>query len=358
MNRPGKQTALLVILCVFCWLSVYGVSALGRREKTDDFEQKLAAAALMQQCMEAVKTYKQECGIPLHAADIHESAMIGEEFNGITTTLGYLPAKRTTANSDMAALLVQMLGEAGVSPGDTVGLGLSGSFPGLNLAVLAACDVLQINTVCFSSVGSSTYGANNPQLTFPEMLLLLMQDGMLHERPLWVSLGGDYDIGLNMDAELVAGIEARLNDLSVTVWREPDFACNLARRMEVYEQYGPIKAYIGVGGHITSLGWEHAFTAPGVILPESDLGPVGENSGLIELYHTQGLPVINLLNVEQLVEDYGLPFDPMQQTEPGMAAVYYHTIYPKWTIGLALALIAFLLWIIRRWRKSVPSIYS
>lgn len=54
--------------------------------------------------------------------------MIGDEYTPITTSLGSEEAKRTTANPDMAALLVQMLTEAGVKSGDTIGAGLFG-FP-------------------------------------------------------------------------------------------------------------------------------------------------------------------------------------------------------------------------------------
>ena len=39
--------------------------------------------------------------------------MIGDEYTPITTSLGSEEAKRTTANPDMAALLVQMLTEPG-----------------------------------------------------------------------------------------------------------------------------------------------------------------------------------------------------------------------------------------------------
>ena len=60
----------------------------------------------------------------------------------------------------MGALLVQMLTEAGVKSGDTIGAGFSGSFPTLNLAVLAAGEAMNVKVIYIASMGASTFGAN------------------------------------------------------------------------------------------------------------------------------------------------------------------------------------------------------
>ena len=57
-----------------------------------------------------------------------KTGMIGDEYTPITTSLGSGGGEADTANPDMAALLVQMLTEAGVKSGDTIGAGFSGSF--------------------------------------------------------------------------------------------------------------------------------------------------------------------------------------------------------------------------------------
>ena len=44
-----------------------------------------------------------------------------------------------------------------VGPGDRVGAAFSGSFPGLNLAVLSACQVMEVELVYICSAGASTY---------------------------------------------------------------------------------------------------------------------------------------------------------------------------------------------------------
>ena len=72
---------------------------------------------------------EEELGIPLSELDYHQTGMIGESYTGITTTLGAIEAKRTTAWPEMGALCVRLLHEAGVRSGDTVGAGFSGSSP-------------------------------------------------------------------------------------------------------------------------------------------------------------------------------------------------------------------------------------
>ena len=175
-QTPGitkKQTRLLGLCAAVALLAVGATAATGRAAPTPYYQVQLEAAGRMQACMDAVKGYKAERDIPLSPEDTHQTGMIGEEFNLLTTTLGEIGAKRTTANSDMAALAVKLLHQAGVQPGDTVGAGFSGSFPAMNLAVLTACDAMDVQVVYIVSMGSSVYGANNPDLTFPEMAWML-----------------------------------------------------------------------------------------------------------------------------------------------------------------------------------------
>ena len=77
-----------------------------------------------------------------------------------------------------------------------------------------------------------------------------------------------------------------------------------------------------------------------------------EDSGLVQRYLSQGLPVINLLNIKQLAADYGLPYDPAQWPERGTSAVYFETDYPGAVLLLGLAGAAVLLALCRWVRRS------
>lgn len=349
MKKHARNIAITAI-AVLLWLAVFFIQQAGGVVKADNYDEKLEAAKLMQRCVDGVKGYKQQRGIALSPLDIHSTGMIGDEFNGLTTTLGEIGAKRTTAQPDMAALAIQMLEKAGVKRGDRVGVNLSGSFPAMNLAVLSACAVMELDVVCFAAVGSSTYGANNPELSFPEMLILLMQDGVLPRFQLTVTLGGGGDVGSGMlDEHLRDAIEQRLVELGYAPWKQPDFAANLSQRMDAY---GDIACYIGVGGNISSIGSQRELNYYGYISPEQQLPPLADGSGLVELYHAKGVPVIHLLNIKKLVEDYSLPFDPTQLQEPGESTIYYTQSYPAVYIVAALGAAVGFLAAFRHWSKK------
>lgn len=319
---------------------------------------QVEAAQRLEQCFAAVRGYKEELGIPMSEDDIHQTGMIGLPYTGITTTSGALEAKRTAAWPDMAALCVRMLFEAGVRPGDTVGAGFSGSFPGMNLAVVAACESMNVELVCISSVGASTYGANNPELTFPEMMFRLKQDGLIHTPSAAVTMGGYRDVGADMDKELAEQIRQRLIGLNLQLVEEADFQANLNLRETLYLQEGPIDCFVAVGGNLTSLGQGET----GVSLGQGVLRPgralrVDASSGLVQRYLAQGVPVINLLNLKKIMADYSMPYDPLQWPPIGRSAVYNDIRYERgWILlglGGAAVLLGCCLWTRRREKRIV-----
>ena len=130
-------------------------------------------------------------GIPVdRRLDTNDTGLIGVEYTDITTTLGSLAAKRTSTNPAFAAVVVDMLDRAGVRRGDAVAVSFSGSFPALNIAVLSAARALDLRPVIISSVGSSTYGANQPEMTWLDMERVLAEAGLFPYRSIAASLGG------------------------------------------------------------------------------------------------------------------------------------------------------------------------
>ena len=173
MRRVTRLSLLLtsLVLVLACALTVKSA----HRVPAEDYAVRVDAAERLEACMERVKAYKAELGIPLSDEDWHETGMLGEDYTPITTTIGAPDAKRTTADPDMAALCVQLLEEAGVKAGDAVGAGFSGSFPAMDLAVLCACAAMDVKVIYIASAGASTYGANQVDLTFPDMVLHLVE---------------------------------------------------------------------------------------------------------------------------------------------------------------------------------------
>ncbi len=335
-----RRQLLGMILALFVAVFFYSLTVITAKSvPSESYEIRYAAAQLMEQCMEQVKEYKSQLGMEISEEDWHESGMIGDSFSTITTTVGSLESKRTTANSDMAALVVCLLEEAGVKEGDTIGAGFSGSFPALNLAVLCACQCMGVECVYIASVGASAYGANQPELTFPDMACRLVQDGILDTLPVAITPGGADDIGYDMDPDTLEEIWRRLDSYGVTLYQNGNFEENLNWRMSIYRSAG-ISCFVGVGGNITTLGNDGNSLGQGVIPP---IRPslITEGSGLLARYSAQNLPVISLLNIKKLVADYQLPFDPEELPPMGTSAIYeepdYSRIYP--IVGTSLSLI-------------------
>lgn len=339
MKRPDKRqrrllAVMAVTVCCGLLLSVCG----HQRVPGPDYEIQRQSAAQLQRCMDAVKGYKQELDIPLSDEDHFETGMLGEEFNFITTTIGAVEAKRTTANSDMAALAVRILRQAGVEKGSVVGCNFSGSFPALNLAMLCACDAMGARAVYIASCGASTYGANNPQLTFPEMACRLYQDGLISDEPALITLGGGDDIGGGMDDTLLGEIKTRVGQLDVPLMVQADFEKNVQARCALFAD-NRISCFVAVGGNITSMGQNGAVLSMGQGLLAAQHPKITPQSGLIEWYLDQETPVVLMLNIRQLVADYGLPYDPAVLPAQGTSAVYYVDRYPVGMIAATFAVL-------------------
>lgn len=324
MRKNGRTLAALVLALLLAVGGLAGARAGATTQKSADYDVMYDAAERMERCMARIRVYKEELGLPLCEEDVHETGLLGDYVTDITTTLGAPEAKRTSANSDMAALVVTLLREAGVRAGDTVGAGFSGSFPALDLAVLCACDAMDVRCVYIASVGASTYGANQPELTLPDMVCRLAQEGYLSTLPAAITPGGAYDIGYDMEQTVLEDILTRLEGFDVPIVRMGDFSENIAWRMALYRQLGPICCFVGVGGNVTTLGRDGTALRQGVVRANR-AGLVTVRSGLLERYSAEGLSVIQLLNLRQLAADYGLSYDPDSLPPIGTSAIYFQT---------------------------------
>ena len=301
-------------------VSVFILQSTARPQRKPHYEQMLAAAMRTAAAFDAVKTERIRRGIPLNIADdLNQTGMIFDEFTDITTTLGSLDAKRTATNSNMAALIVDMLKSAGVSADDTVAVNLSGSFPTLNIATLCALDAMGLRGAVITSVGASTYGATNPDFTYMDIEHFLFENGYIGQKSLAYSMGGAGDLGLEMPDDVKSQIQARLSYPLLTY---PGLDQNIAARVQLYGETGPVKCLINVGGNLLSFGLDSGLThAEAGILTGLPGGESG--NGLVQHYARRGIPVIHLLNMKGVSTHYGLPYDPVPLPGPGDGAVYY-----------------------------------
>ena len=335
-GRERIKTRLLLAMVLVLLAGGLTSYRLERSVKKPAYEQLCAAARQMASCMEALKAERLRRGLPIDPSeDRFATGLLGTGHTAITTTLGNLEAKRTACQPDMAALVADMLIEAGVKAGDRVGLCCTGSFPSLNLASVCAAEALGAEPVVIVSMGASSYGANLPEFTAPEMLLHLYEKGLVAAAPAAVTLGGDRDVGKNMGAMFFPEEEepilnetvARLRGLT-RVTEIPDRAQNLAWREDVY---GDVACFISVGGHALAMIEEGEVSGHGILKAAGTLS----DDSLIGYYLNRRVPVIQLLNVKGLCADYGLAYDPAELPPIGTSAVYFTRRYPRLPLALS-----------------------
>lgn len=274
-----------------------------------------AAADTMARAEAFLRAERERLGIrPEGEAAGDTSGLLGGEVTPLMTTLGSLEAKRLTTNPEWARVLTVRLADAGIGAGDLVAAGFSGSFPGLNLALAAACRALGVELVAISSVTASTWGANQPGFTWPEMEAMLAHRGILDRVSIAVTAGGDADVALDLDAEGRA-MAARVRNeaarrLGVPIIEPRDFREAVAKRLAAYRRAANgrrIALYANVGGADASLGRSSAvLRLRSGFLPAVPFGRPREQ-GVTARLAGEGVPVLVLLNVRDLALRWGVP---------------------------------------------------
>lgn len=278
---------------------------------------RVRAARLALRAFEAVGQRRREIGPPIDPRrDPARTGLIGLRRSPVTTVKGSLAAKQTTVNPNWAAVIVDLLQQAGVGRGDRVAAGLSGSFPALNIAALAALQTLGLEAVVVTSVGASQYGANVEGLLWPDIERLLTSSGVLRLRSQAMSLGGRLDRATRLKPHGRGLLRRAIRRHGATLLQEPTYEASLTRRMAVFDRGGPVKAYVNVGGGTISVGsrlGKLAF-APGLnrsLPPEA-----AQVDSVMTRFARRDVAVIHLIRIKQLARAHSLPQQP--RSMPGV----------------------------------------
>ncbi|HEU5169523.1 MAG TPA: poly-gamma-glutamate system protein [Gemmatimonadales bacterium] len=250
-------------------------------------------------------------------ADPAGSGLIGVEFSLLTTTLGTLSSKQTSVDPAWAGVVADLLWQAGVRPGALVASGMSGSFPGLNLAVAAAADAIGAGLVTVASLGASSWGANQPEWTWAEIEAALLEAGVVRPQPRAYMPGGEGDTGSGFPPGGREAVLAAIGRSGVDRLDASDLPSAVDARLRFYDAHAarlgrPIAAYVNVGGSEASLGRcpRVLNAAPGLITPAA-MPACGMDPGIVDgvMQHMagRGIPVIHLLNLKELALRFDVP---------------------------------------------------
>lgn len=327
-------------LALIALLSLVGVAIVERfptRSRQPNYAEKLAAAELASDAFAAVKEARLARGHAIETScDPMESGLIGMPMSGVTTVIGHLRAKQVSVNPNFAAAIVEMLERAGVRRGDTVAIGVSGSFPAINCCVYAAAESLDLKPVIISSAASSQWGANFDDFLWLDMEEALVDRGVFKTHSVAASVGGVEDRGLGMSESQLKLIQEGIERNQLEFIAAGSFAEGVDARMRVYEQRAegkPITAYINVGGGTISVGKKvgKRLFEPGLNLRlPHRLGGV---DGVMVRFAKQGVPVVHLTQIEEIAERYALTSDAVHIPAPGQGGVFEGEEYNRWLAG-------------------------
>ncbi len=291
-----------------------------------DGPEMLRAAEIMASAERAVRQCREASGMaPDPASDINLTGLIGIEASPVTTTLGNLEAKRTTANPNFAGLAARFLIEAGVKRGDAVAVGASSSFPALIVAVLAAAQALDAEPLLICSLGASQWGANDPRFDGLDILDCLTRGPGPRGRIIALAAGGDEDRGAELSAAGRKLLEDRIRSSGLPIIEEPELERNVGLRIRLYREAAGnrrVGAFVNIGGSWANIGTDASVlrVAPG-LTRVAEVPPSGSR-GVLQEMAARGVPVIHLLNIKGLAAAHGLPWDPSPLPRPGDGDLY------------------------------------
>ncbi len=339
-----QKTSSLVMMAVVSVLAF--TFAFFSREViiSETYETKVKASEQMDEAMTLLKSMRMEKGVFVDQEnDPNETGLVGSQFSLITTDEGDLDAKLTTLDPNFAAAMVELLHQANVSGGDTIAVMLTGSMPGANMAMLIACDAMNIHPVVVTSIGASQWGANDPDMTWLDMEKILFENGLISSRSIAASIGGRNDQGRLLSPKGRELIRKNIAKHELPLISGEGLMDNIQQRMSHFgnTQY---KAVVNVGGGVASLGtsFNLRLLPPGVVY-RNDIESITRQGGIegtVVKFVKQNIPLIHVLNIQNLTESLGMPYAPIPIPEIGKGSLYALQKYNLTITFLSLLVVA------------------
>ncbi|MEM9694130.1 MAG: poly-gamma-glutamate system protein [Myxococcota bacterium] len=326
ISRTALTLVSMVAVCLFVAVERFPVV-----RKQSSYGLKFAAARLAERGQQAIKVEKQRRGLmPPELVDPARTGMLGESVTPVTSNSGFLDAKRSSTNPNFAAVMIELLEGAEVQTGDTVAVGVSGSFPALNLATYAAIRVLELRPIIIASASSSEWGANHPTYLWLDMERTLRDKDVVPFQVSAASYGGIDDRGVGLTARGRSFIANSMRRNDVTLLEPTSLEDAIDLRMARFDELAgdaEIAAYINVGGGSASVGTHVGKKQfqPGLNLSPPRVPNLADSVML--RFAERDVPVIHLSRVKLLCERYGLPYGSRQREAVGQGSVFVRTEY-------------------------------
>lgn len=345
MFKPALRSLLSMVVMaiiavgVYYWAQTSYVDIPWKAEK-----QK--AANIMQNCMNTLKDEVVKRNYEINEnTDPAATGLVGPYFSTITTGPGLLEDRQTALNPNVAAVVVDRLKRADLKAGDWVAVTLSGTNPGMNLAVYSAIEALKLHPITITSVGSAQYGASRPDFTWLDMETILYNSGKISFKSYLASIGGGSDIGRGLGNEGLDTIKKSISNNGVSFLNEENIDKNVEARMAAFDKALPkgseYKLYINIGASLPNVG---SLVSAKVL----NLGPSNivakntySNKRVIDYFNDRKVPYVHFHSTSKLAQRkaYKLPIAPEKTPEVGTGGVFEPQKNDVTVAAIALAII-------------------
>ena len=342
MFRPSIQkTRVLVILALINILIYYFVSTSVVTFKSVDYQLKIDSANKMENALTVLKKYGRK--YPFLSRDPFDTRLVflNTETSPLLTDIGKYEAKSTVLKPNFSALIIDHFSRAGLSKGDTVAISMTGSMPGANIAVLMACEAMELEYVSISSLGASSWGATDMNLSWPKMEKILFDNQIIEKVSDKFTYGGGADYlkkgtryrkiyggdfkRIRIDSLMVSLYpDKSMDDLFILHGLSKDKVLNdstgmilktsINQRISFYEKscsdgtLSCFDAYVNVGGGVASFGYKgknklkdnYGYVQVKDVLDA--LPSFAKRNSVMVKFAESNIPLINITEIEKLIK--------------------------------------------------------
>jgi poly-gamma-glutamate system protein len=345
MYRPSLKSGRSLLSLFILSIILFAIAQTSYKQiRADYYEEKIQAAKLMNQYLEAIRIDLKESGFQFDPIDdTFHTGLIGTKLSSITTSRGVLSEKQTALNPNLAAAYVQKLKQARVKAGDYVAVGITGSNPGANLALYAAMSVLKLKPVIITALSSSMYGANRDDFTWLDIEGILKRENMINFSSSYASFGGRDDLGIGLSDSGIQYLRDAMVRNDVPLLSGNSLPDNVSLRMKAYQEMLPegkkYKLFINIGGALANVG----SNVNARLIPEGINRKLAEKSfeqqGVVMLFAKKNIPILHNLRILRLAKDFNLPISPDVMPVPGEGKIFSSRIHNVLIASLCLVVL-------------------
>ncbi len=322
--------------------------------KTVGYKDKIEASKIMEEALSVLKKevkYIYPDEPILYDIDPNLTGLIfNRPKSPMTTFSGDLKSKQTVLKPNFSALIVDLFLQARLSTGDTIAVGMTGSMPGANIALLSACEAMGIVPIIITSIGASEWGATDSNFTWLDLETILYTNDVISNKSIEASLGGRADrykekkvadiiYGGKYGAELANKAIKRNGLIKIKGYE---------KRRSIYKDHTKGKlsnysAYVNIGGGVSSMGvgGNKLLDGKAGIIDADEVVEKGLDYCVARDFADAGVILINIHKIPDLIKDENgeqlIDFGG-EKGKTGEGLLFFSESYTLWTTMLSLFL--------------------